>query len=88
MPSSNGKLSLQPCGISDLSIIHMAYRVMSILSVPFTEKQYKKLLKALAELIDEVGNNEKYPLAQLIETIGNLIEKYENDQFAITQYVM
>lgn len=61
---------------------------MSILSVPFTEKQYKKLLKALAELIDEVGNNEKYPLAQLIETIGNLIEKYENDQFAITQYVM
>ncbi|TGM45964.1 helix-turn-helix domain-containing protein [Leptospira vanthielii] len=52
-----------------------------ILSVPHTDKQYKKLVKALDELIDEVGNDEKHQLAPLLETIGNLIEEYENDHY-------
>lgn len=55
--------------------------VKDILSVPHTDKQYKKLVKILDELIDEVGNNEKHQLAPLLETVGNLIEEYENDQF-------
>ncbi|BDA80238.1 hypothetical protein LPTSP3_g31680 [Leptospira kobayashii] len=57
------------------------HEVKDILSVPHNEKQYKKLLKVLDELIDEVGNNEKHPLAPLLETVGNLIEEYENDHF-------
>ncbi|TGK58174.1 helix-turn-helix domain-containing protein [Leptospira wolffii] len=55
--------------------------VKDLLSVPHSDKQYKKLLKALDELIDEVGNNEKHPLAPLMETVGNLIEEYEKDNF-------
>ncbi len=55
--------------------------VKDILSVPHTDKQYKKLVKVLDELIDEVGNNEKHQLAPLLETVGNLIEEYENDHF-------
>ncbi|MEI7014979.1 helix-turn-helix domain-containing protein [Leptospira licerasiae] len=55
--------------------------VKDLLSVPHTDKQYKKLLKALDELIDEVGNNERHPLAPLMETVGNLIEEYEKDNF-------
>ncbi|MDF3821715.1 helix-turn-helix domain-containing protein [Leptospira sp. 96542] len=55
--------------------------VKEILSVPHTDKQYKKLVKILDELIDEVGNNEKHQLAPLLETVGNLIEEYENDHF-------
>ncbi len=55
--------------------------VKDILSVPHTDKQYKKLVKVLDELIDEVGNNEKHLLAPLLETVGNLIEEYENDHF-------
>ncbi|TGN09663.1 type II toxin-antitoxin system HigA family antitoxin [Leptospira ilyithenensis] len=57
------------------------HEVKDILSVPHNEKQYKKLLKVLDELIDEVGNNEKHSLAPLLETVGNLIEEYENDHF-------
>lgn len=55
--------------------------VKDLLSVPHSDKQYKRLLKALDELIDEVGNNEKHPLAPLMETVGNLIEEYEKDNF-------
>ncbi|EMY63541.1 helix-turn-helix domain-containing protein [Leptospira terpstrae] len=55
--------------------------VKDILSVPHTDRQYKKLVKILDELIDEVGNDEKHQLAPLLETIGNLIEEYENDHF-------
>ncbi|EIE03409.1 helix-turn-helix domain-containing protein [Leptospira licerasiae] len=56
--------------------------VKDLLSVPHSDKQYKRLLKALDELIDEVGNSEKHPLAPLMETVGNLVEEYEKDNFA------
>lgn len=55
--------------------------IKDILTVPHTEKQYNNLVKVLDELIDEVGNNEKHTLAPLMETVGNLIEEYENDHY-------
>ncbi len=54
-------------------------KVKDILSVPHSEKQYKRLVKILDVLIDEIGENERHPLAPLLETIGNLIESYETD---------
>ena len=55
--------------------------IKNLLSVPHTEKQYKFLLKAMDELIDEVGDNQKHKLAPLLETIGNLIDDYEIRNF-------
>ena len=49
-----------------------------IFSVPHDQKDYNKLVSLLDTLIDEVGNNEKHPLASLMETIGSLIETYES----------
>ena len=49
-----------------------------IFSVPHDQKHYNKLVSLLDTLIDEVGNNEKHPLASLMETIGSLIETYES----------
>ena len=49
-----------------------------IFSVPHDKKHYNKLVSLLDTLIDEVGNNEKHPLASLMETIGSLIETYES----------
>lgn len=48
-----------------------------IFSVPHDQKHYNKLVSLLDTLIDEVENNEKHPLASLMETIGSLIETYE-----------
>ena len=47
--------------------------------VPHTEKQYRALVTLLDTLVDEVGENEKHPLASLMEVIGVLIEKYEDE---------
>jgi HTH-type transcriptional regulator/antitoxin HigA len=47
--------------------------------VAHTDADYERLISLLDELIDEVGNDESHPLASLMEVIGLLIEKYEDD---------
>ena len=44
-----------------------------------------RTIKLLDELIDEVGENEKHPLASLMETMGTLVESYETQQFSEPQ---
>jgi len=57
--------------------------VSKILAVPHSKKEYLNLCKRLDELIDEVGNDEKHPLASLMETIGLLISKYEEENYPV-----
>ncbi len=40
---------------------------------------YQRLVTVLDALIDVVGENENHPLASLMEVIGVLIEKYEDE---------
>lgn len=47
--------------------------------VPHSEEEYRQLVSLLNSLIDEVGENESHPLASLMEIVGVLIEKYENE---------
>lgn len=47
--------------------------------VPHTEADYQRLVFLLDELVDEVGNDESHPLASLMEVVGLLIEKYEDE---------
>lgn len=49
------------------------------LFVPHTSEQYENLVKSLDMLIDIVGEDESHPLASLMEIIGVLIEKYEDE---------
>jgi len=53
--------------------------ISEIVYVPYTEEEYQELVKLLDSLIDEVGEDETHPLASLMEIIGVLIEKYENE---------
>jgi HTH-type transcriptional regulator/antitoxin HigA len=48
-------------------------------SVPYTESEYGRLVSLLDSLIDEVGEDESHPLASLMEVLGVLIEKYEDE---------
>ena len=48
--------------------------------VPHTEAEYQRLVTLLDGLIDEVGENESHPLASLMEIVGVLIEKYEDER--------
>ena len=44
-----------------------------------TSAEYDRLVTILDQLIDEVGEDETHPLASLMEVIGVLIEKYEDE---------
>ncbi len=50
-----------------------------MLHVPHDEQGYDRLVSFLDSLIDEVGENEAHPLASLMEVLGVLIEKYEDE---------
>ncbi|MEP6569665.1 MAG: hypothetical protein ABJC10_07825 [Acidobacteriota bacterium] len=47
--------------------------------VPHSEEDYKRLVALLHSTIDEVGEDESHPLTSLMEIVGALIEKYEDE---------
>ena len=59
--------------------------IKAIFSVPHTESEYQALVETLDNLVDEVGNNQNHELAPVMETIGNLIENYENREYKIKE---
>jgi HTH-type transcriptional regulator/antitoxin HigA len=53
--------------------------------IPFSaihsEQQYEQALDALDALLDASGNDETHPLADMIETLGELIHVYEEEHY-------
>src|SRR5258708_17991425 len=47
--------------------------------VPHTDTDYRELVELLDRVTDEVGENESHPLASLMDVLGVLIEKYEDE---------
>jgi HTH-type transcriptional regulator/antitoxin HigA len=47
--------------------------------VPHNAGEYERLVSLLDELVDEVGNDESHPFASLMDVIGLLVEKYEDE---------
>jgi HTH-type transcriptional regulator/antitoxin HigA len=47
--------------------------------VPHNEDEFRRLVALLDRLIDEIGEDESHPLASLMEIVGVLIEKYEDE---------
>ena len=48
-----------------------------LLFVPRTEEEHSRLVSLLDALIDRVGEEETHPLASLMDVVGALIERYE-----------
>ncbi len=59
--------------------INLWHPVSHMLYVPHTEKEYHETVELLDSLTDEVGEDETHPLASLMEILGILIEKYEDE---------
>ncbi len=67
---------------SDINEIAKIWPIASkVISVLHTEEQYEYAVKVLDKLINQIGEDEEHPLASLMETIGTLIENYENYHF-------
>lgn len=54
-------------------------QMASMIYVPRSEEAYEQLVRFLDSLIDEVGEDESHPLASLIEIVGILIQRYEDE---------
>jgi HTH-type transcriptional regulator/antitoxin HigA len=65
---------------SELTTVEQVWpRLAPLLFVPHTERDYDRLVQMLDTLIDVVGEDETHPLASLMEIVGVLIEKYEDE---------
>jgi HTH-type transcriptional regulator/antitoxin HigA len=60
---------------------HRFHFPVSIFKKPSNEKEYAKLEKILDNLIDEVRDNERHPLAVVMQIIGENLEEYDNEHF-------
>lgn len=54
---------------------------ISVFKKPCNEKEYAALQNLLDELIDTVRDNEKHPLADVMQIIGENLEQYDNEHF-------
>ncbi|MBI5386232.1 MAG: hypothetical protein HZA90_16300 [Verrucomicrobia bacterium] len=54
-------------------------QVEPALRVPRTDKEYRHLVKLLDRLVDEVGEDEGHPLASMMDVLGVLIERFEDE---------
>ncbi|MHB8521303.1 MAG: hypothetical protein ACYDH9_11180 [Limisphaerales bacterium] len=58
-------------------------QVEPALRVPRSDREYRRLVKLLDRLIDEVGEDENHPLASMMEVLGVLIERYEDERVPV-----
>jgi HTH-type transcriptional regulator / antitoxin HigA len=47
------------------------------------EREYDRAVKLLNELLDEIGTNEQHSLYSFMDTLGALIEAYEEDHHPV-----
>ena len=48
-----------------------------------TERDYRRMVSLLDQVIDQAGSDEGHPLARLAELLGELIERYEETRARI-----
>lgn len=60
---------------------HKFHLPVSVFKKPHNAREYSKLEKILDELIDEVRDNEKHPLAMVMQIIGENLEQYDNEHY-------
>jgi HTH-type transcriptional regulator/antitoxin HigA len=66
--------------VADLEKVTKAWPPVSrAVRVPHTDADYRELVALLDRIADEVGENENHPLASLMDVLGVLIEKYEDE---------
>lgn len=58
-------------------------RISHAVRVPHSEKEYRELVDVLDRLTDMVGEDEDHPLASLMDVLGVLVEKYEDDHVPV-----
>ena len=66
------------------AIAHWSH-IAPLVSVPTNEAEYDTAIEHLETLLDVVGEDEKHPLVGLVDLLGHLIERYEDQHFTPQQ---
>lgn len=48
-----------------------------------TRREYERAVALLDAILDEIGEDERHPLAELAEAIGVFVEKYEDEHASV-----
>ena len=69
------------------AVIHEYRRLRTLvpLGTLRTKKDYARAVAMLDEIIDEIGEDEKHPMAELADALSVFVEKYEAEHMAIPQ---
>ena len=69
------------------TVIHEYRRLRTLvpLGTLRTKKDYARAVAMLDEIIDEIGEDEKHPLAELADALSVFVEKYEAEHMAIPE---
>src|ERR1700722_14493636 len=65
---------------------HQFHLPVSVFKKPSNAREYSKLEKILDKLIDEVRDNDKHPLAIVMQIIGENLEQYDNEHYPSIGY--
>jgi HTH-type transcriptional regulator/antitoxin HigA len=52
--------------------------ISTLICVPRTDADYRRLVALLDDITDEVGEDEDHPLASFMDLLGTLVEDYES----------
>ena len=63
--------------------INIHWQAISPLLTIRNDEDYEQAIKRLNNLIDQIGTNEQHPLYNLLDTLGKLIEVYEEENYPI-----
>ena len=58
-------------------------RTLAPLGTLRTKKDYARAVEMLDAIVDEIGEDEKHPMAELADAISVFIEKYEDEYVPI-----
>ena len=69
------------------AVIHEYRRLRTLIPLGTlrTKKDYARAVAMLDEIIDEIGEDEKHPMAELADALSVFVEKYEAEHMAIPE---
>ena len=65
---------------------HKFHLPLSVFKKPSNDQEYTELESVLNQLIDEVRDNEKHPLAIAMQIIGENLEQYDDEHHAVSDF--
>ena len=77
-------MNLAPIDTDSITPIWDELRQRLGLSPIHGKTQYNHMVHLMNSLVDEVGGNEKHPLADLLEIVGDIIAAYEDRHHPVT----